>query len=523
VSAVNARPDFTVGNIFFVSARRAPNRLCLVGPDGTGRTYSQVAERVNRIANALRARGLAKGDRLAVLATDSPEYVELMLASFVSGIVFIPLNYRLAADELRLLLEKAEPAVLFVESRYHDTITSISATLTAVPQLYSLDGSLPDDVTTLLAEGSAAAPPFVPMSDDDTVSIMFTSGTTGLPKGVVQSHRMLKSVAGQMWETLPAPDEVRYTASPLFHAAGLFVLICHLSVGCTSLILPQFDADQVGECIASGMLSGCFLVPTMIAALLEREDHDTSRERITNLMYGGAPMPPALLRRALDRWPDCNFWNMFGSGTESNAQAFLRPADHRRALAGEEHLLESVGQPIMGVDLRVLDDTGNEVPTGVTGHIAARTDVVMSGYLDDDPEASRDALHDGWFFSGDMGWFDAEGYLFLAGRSRDMIIRGGENIYVAEVERVLSSHPAVVDAAVVGRPDERWGELPVAFVEVRAEAAPTEDELRALCRERLAAYKVPVEFQLLTALPRNATGKALKEELRRRAGTTVPV
>jgi acyl-CoA synthetase (AMP-forming)/AMP-acid ligase II len=294
--------------------------------------------------------------------------------------------------------------------------------------------------------------------------------------------------------------------------AGWILVANAVSQGATSLIHPQFEAEVVAGAIGSGLLTGAFLVPTMIQQVLEVDSGPGEAERLDTLLYGSAPMPPSLLRRALERWPDVEFWNMFGAGTESGLQTLLRPDDHRRALAGEEHLLGSVGQPVLGVDLRILDDDGFECPPGVVGHVAARTDSMMAGYLDM-PELTATTLHDGWFFGGDRGWLDEKGYLFLGGRSRDMIVRGGENIYVAEVEQVLTEVPGVADAAVVGRPDEKWGEVVVAFVEHRDAPAPAVGDLAAMCRSRLAGYKVPVEYHVLPVLPRNPTGKVRKNQL----------
>jgi acyl-CoA synthetase (AMP-forming)/AMP-acid ligase II len=255
----------------------------------------------------------------------------------------------------------------------------------------------------------------------------------------------------------------------------------------------------------------------MISSVLEVLGEPGPRERLRTLSYGSAPMPPSLLRRALRRWPSVEFTNLFGAGTESGAQTYLRDADHRRALAGEEHLLGSVGQPLLGVELRIVDDEGREVPRGVVGHVAARTDVVMSGYLDM-PEETGTALRDGWFYGGDRGWMDEENYLYLGGRGRDMIIRGGENIYVSEIELVLTDVAGVDDAAVVGRADEHWGEVVVAFVEHAADGQggtpPTPEQLDAECRARLAGYKVPVEYHVLDRLPRNPTGKVRKDRLK---------
>jgi acyl-CoA synthetase (AMP-forming)/AMP-acid ligase II len=308
------------------------------------------------------------------------------------------------------------------------------------------------------------------------------------------------------------PDEFRYTASPIFHIAGWILVANAVSQGATSLIHPQFDPGVVAGAISSGLLTGAFLVPTMIQQVLEVDRGPGDAERLDTLLYGSAPMPPSLLRRALERWPDVAFWNLFGAGTESGLQTLLRPDDHRRALAGEEHLLGSVGQPVLGVDLRIIGDDGAECPPGVVGNIAARTDSVMVGYLDM-PELTATALHDGYFWGGDRGWLDDRGYLYLGGRSRDMIVRGGENIYVAEVETVLTDVPGVADAAVVGRPDDTWGEVVVAFVEHREAAPPSVADLEAHCRARLAGYKVPVEYHVLTQLPRNPTGKVRKNEL----------
>ncbi|SOD74631.1 fatty-acyl-CoA synthase [Jatrophihabitans sp. GAS493] len=513
------RPDFGVGQAITRSARLFPTLPCLLDPAGSGRTFAEVEERVNRLANSLAARGVVKATRVAVLSVDTFEYVELFLACLKLGATFVPLNFRLVDEELQTLMGRADADFLFVCDRYVAVGRSLVEALPAPPQLLSLDGSLGDDLSDLISQGDSGEVR-ISVADDDILIIMFTSGTTGQPKGVLQSHRMVKAVAAQLWECLPKPGEVRYTASPLFHAAGLFVVLGQLTVGCASLITEQFDPQVTDEAMSSGLLTGCFLVPTMINAILDLERPAAASERMRQILYGGAPMPPALLQRALARWPECDFWNLYGSGTESNLQSYLRPEDHRRALAGEIDLLTTVGQSIIGVDLRILDEDGIEVAAGVVGHIAARTDVVMSGYLDD-PEETRIALRDGWFFSGDLGYFDEHGYLTLGGRSRDVIIRGGENIYVAEIETVLSRPASVTAAAVVGRPDPYWGELPVAFVEYRGDP-PSPLDLELLCRDHLAGYKVPVDFYLLAALPRNGTGKIRKDALRQLAVTPSP-
>ncbi|MFV0532874.1 MAG: class I adenylate-forming enzyme family protein [Cumulibacter sp.] len=492
------------------AARRFPKNRCFLDQDGHSRTFAEVHERVNRLANSLRDAGVEKGTRIALLDTDSMEYAEVLLACFTLGATYVPVNYRLATPEITNILGRAQPSWLFVGQRYLAQGREVIDGFDFDCQIASLDGCTDIDVEGLIAQGS----PFevvVTVYDEDPVGIMFTSGTTGLPKGVVQSQGMQKRSMSMGWETYPRPGDVRYTASPMFHIAGWAIVFCQIATGATSLIVPQFDAQVTARAIRDGVLNGCFLVPTMMQAVLEQDDAPSGLEKLDTILYGSAPMPPSLLRRALQRWPECNFWNMFGAGTESGLQTLLRPEDHRRALAGEDHLLASAGQPVLGVDLRILDDEGNPVPTGTVGNIAAKTDCVMDGYLDM-PEKTREALHDEWFWGGDRGYFDAEGYLYLGGRSRDMIIRGGENIYVAEIEIVLTDWPTVIDAAVVGREDGKWGEVVIAFVEHEGEP-PTADELRELCRSRLASYKVPVEYHVLDRLPRNPTGKVRKNEL----------
>lgn len=502
--------SWAIGRIITQSARRFRDVPCWINTRGEQRTFAEVNSRVNRICDALTERGVRKGTRIALLDTDSFAYAEVLLACFKLGAVHVPVNFRLAEFEIGKILGQAKPEFFFVGRRYLEMAEKVVSGLPRECTLLSLDGCLDDDVESLVAAGRDIEPD-VRLSDSDLLGIMFTSGTTGLPKGVMQTHGMLKRMLSMGWEVFPKPRDVRYTASPLFHIAGWAIVFTQVAVGCTSLIEPQFDPEVTAKAIRDGLLTGCFLVPTMIQAVLDVDAGPTGKERLDTMLYGSAPMPPSLLKRALERYPDCNFWNMFGAGTESGVQTLLRPEDHRRALAGEEHLLSSVGQPVLFVDLRILDDEGNEVPTGVVGNIAARTECVMSGYLDL-PEKTGEALHDGWFWGGDRGWVDEEGFLYLGGRSRDMIVRGGENIYVSEIELVLTDVPEVADAAVVGRPDEKWGEVVVAFVEYRQDP-PTVEALEEMCRSRLASYKVPVEYHILPELPRNPTGKIKKNEL----------
>ncbi len=255
------------------------------------------------------------------------------------------------------------------------------------------------------------------------------------------------------------------------------------------------------------------MVPTMVSALLADPNVDAAEyTRLRSIIYGAAPMPPAVLRRAIEVF-GCEFVNAFGAGTETGLQTVLSSADHRRAAAGEEHLLGSIGKPAYGVDLRLVDDAGVDVPRGEVGEIITRNAQTMSGYLDQ-PEATAEALADGWFRAGDLAYMDDENYLYLAGRRTDMIIRGGENIYPIEVEDALCTHDDVAESAVVGAPDEHWGEIVVAFLVAEKGRHIKVEAVLAHCREQLAAYKVPTRIEVVDSLPLNASGKVLRRELK---------
>ncbi len=512
------RPRTQAGDFLRLSAQRYPSRPCFVFADGSSRSFAETNTRVNRLASALQARGIGKGDRVAILATDSGSYVEVLLGCMKLGATYVPLNNRLRESEVLTLLRRAAPKALFVSSRYTAVAESLSPQVDSLRLVGCFDGEAgetgaPAGYEELLATG-ADVEPDIEVDDDDVLGLAFTSGTTGLPKGVLQPQRMIKSLIVDMsidYEIVP--DEFRYTASPIFHIAGQGMIFLHVWRGFPTLILPQFRPDEVLGWMQSGRLTGCFLVPTMISTLLDHPDVAAgSYDSLRSIIYGGAPMSPALLQRAMERF-DCGFINAFGAATEGGLQSVLSSADHRRALREAPHLLGSLGLPAFGVDLRIVDERGDDVPRGEVGEIITRSDAVMAGYLEM-PEETAGALRDGWFWGGDLARMDDEGYLYLAGRSKDMIIRGGENIYPVEIETVLAGYPGVTQVAVVGRPDEHWGEIVVAYLTVDDGAELDTEDVRQYCRERLAAYKVPEHLVVVSEMPLNASGKILKRRLR---------
>jgi acyl-CoA synthetase (AMP-forming)/AMP-acid ligase II len=442
--------------------------------------------------------------------------VEIVLAALKLGAVYVPLNYRLRRGEVDTLVGRAAPVAFFYDVRYADLLRDLPAAHKSIRLFLTMNGSIDGgdpEFEALLATGSEAEPPVV-AGDDDVIGLAFTSGTTGLPKAVLQSQRMMKAiVTEQVIEYRMRPDDVRYAAAPTFHITGICQLLMCVAYGTPSLILPQFDPRVTLDFLAADRLTAVFLVPTMISTILSLPDvGDHDYERLRLIYYGAAAMSPTLLRRAMDTFR-CDFLNAFGAGTEAGLQAVLTPEDHHAALDGRPELLGSIGKPAYGVALRVVDDELNEVPVGEVGEIATRSDMVMDGYLELPEETDR-ALRGGWFRAGDLGYLDKNGYLYLAGRKKDMIVRGGENIYPVEIESVLAEHPAVAQAAVVGVAHEHWSEIVRAWVTLRPGATATADELAAHCATRLAKFKVPAEFRLVDALPTNASGKILKRELR---------
>ncbi|GAA4698632.1 fatty acid--CoA ligase [Pseudonocardia yuanmonensis] len=504
---------FSLGEALPLSAERHPDKACFLFPDGTEHSFALTNSRVNRLVSALQAHGIGRGDRLAVLALDSHRYVEIVLACLKLGAVFMPLNYRLMRPEVDVFLERGRAVAMFHDARYSGLLSGLAERHPSLRLVVELE----TDFDPLLETGRDVEPPVV-CQDRDLLGLAFTSGTTGTPKGVLQSQGMMKAIVEHgMIVNQPRPDDIRYVAAPAFHVTGIAGLLGGVAFGFTSLLLPQFDAQTVLGFMAEDRITGAFLVPTMISTLLQQPgvaDHGYDRLRL--IYYGAAPMSPTLLRRAMDVF-DCDFLQLFGAGTEAGLQAFLTPEEHRLALAGRPELLGSIGRPGYGIALRLVDEDLNDVPDGEVGEIATRSDMVMDGYLDMPEETAR-AFAGGWFRAGDMAYRDKDGYLYLHGRKKDMIIRGGENIYPVEIETVLAEHPAVVQCAVVGVPDEHWGETVRAFVTAPSWTGTDEElaaELVELCRGRLARYKVPADVVRRDELPMNASGKILKRELRR--------
>ncbi len=517
------RPQLAPGDWVTLHARHRPSAPCLVRSDGEVLTYADVNEQVTRLAHALRDRGLGKGDRLGLVATDSPEYVIVELACMKLAVTSVALNYRLAAPEVENLLHTAEVDALFLESRYTELTAPARAGLAERLRVVATFDESPErfdgSYTDLIAGASSADEIESAATDEDILHLALTSGTTGMPKGVLQSQRMVKAAVVQgALELGLQPDDLTYTGAPLFHVSGIWHVLYGMSRGAGAMITPQFQVDEVLRWLQSGRIQHAMLITSMVIALLEHPQvRDSDYQGLRSIMYGGAPMPPSVIREMSGVFK-CDLYNGFGAGTEAAGQAMFRPADHRRALAGEEHLLGSIGRPIYGVDIKLCDADGKEVAPGDVGEIYSRGDSVMSGYLNQ-PEKTAKAIVDGWFQGGDLAWRVPKGFLFLAGRADDMIIRGGENVYPVEIEDVVSDHASVVEVAVVGEPDAFYGETVTAVVRLTPGTALSIEDLTAHCRGRLGGYKIPSRLVVVEDMPRSQTGKIQKGVLRQRLRT----
>lgn len=486
-------------------------------------TYRELHNRVRRIGAGLAEAGIAPGAVVAVLLANSLEHLESWLAVPAYGRVLTTLNTRLAVPELAFMLEDSGAEILIVDAANLGAGRRLRELVPGLKQLlFAGDGSCPDDCLSyesLMAVQGVAPPDLDP---DSLAVIMYTGGTTGRPKGVMLSHSNLLSNCKHIWhqDGFQREDVVLH-APPFFHMAGAQMIHSVTWVGGTHVLLPRFTPSGYARAMVEHRATVALLVPTMIHMLLDHlDDHPADLGSLRLLHYGASPMSAKQLRRAAKAL-GCRFVQGYGMTEASPGVTFLPPRDHRRALDGEApERLNSVGYPLPGVQLGIRDASGRPVADGTVGEVWVRGPNIMLGYLNRAEETSH-ALVDGWYRTGDGGYCDADGYLFLVDRIKDMIITGGENVYSMEVERVLETHPEVVEVAVVGVPDSLWGERVHAVVVTEAGAGVTETDLIEHCRRRIAHYKAPRSVELRTEpLPKSGVGKILKHELRGKTGGT---
>jgi long-chain acyl-CoA synthetase len=486
---------------------------------GTRLTYRAFAERVHRLRSALHGLGLRKGDRLAVLMYNCHRYFEVYYATAEMGALVVPLNIRLSAGEIAYILKDSGSAAVVVGPEFLSLLSAVQSQLPALQQrIYAGDGAPPEGLSgyeQLLAGAAPPGPP-TPAAPDDLAALFYTSGTTGHPKGAMLSHANLLAnayhiLACGIWRE----GDVYLHACPMFHIADGPTTHAVTWLGGTHVIIPSFKPDLALEAIERERVTATLLIPTMINFLINHPDvakRDLSSLRIVT--YGGAPMPEELVRRATQLLP-CSFCQAYGL-TETSPLLTLFP-NQEQALAGppeQMRRLLSCGREVIGVRVRVVNTRGEEVKPGEVGEIIAKGPNIMVGYWNN-PQATAEAVRDGWLYTGDLATVDEEGYIYIVDRKKDMIITGGENVFSTEVENVVYTHPAVLEAAVVGVPDATWGEAIKAIVVLKPGASATEEEIIAYCRSRIAHFKVPRSVDFYEgALPKSGSGKILKRELR---------
>ncbi len=478
-------------------------------------SWAGLAGMASRIAAALQARGLRPGDRVGVLAANSDLYVACLYGIWWAGGVANPVNIRWTPAEIAFSIDDCDTGILFFDpslAAVANEVAGASGRLRELIGLGGVGGRPGAALGDLVAAGEGV--PDACRHGEDLAVIMYTGGTTGRSKGVMLSHANLHVSALSSLSVLPSvPDLVGAVIGPLFHVGGLGHLLMLMHRQATAVVLPGFDEHHVLGAIHEHRINEINLVPTMIKRLLDHPGLGSfDLSSLTTVCYGAAPIDATLLARALERIPGAEFFQFYGMTELSPAVTCLRAWDHR--CPGDHARLRSAGRPLPIAEVAVLDPQGRLLPRGKVGEIVARGPVVMQGYWNL-PGLTEETVREGWMHTGDLGFFDDDGYLFVVDRLKDMIVTGGENVYSAEVEDAIAAMPEVAMVAVVGMPDAIWGERVHAVVVLHRSGALGERDVIAHCRSRIAAYKSPRSVEFRETLPLSAAGKVLKQDLRR--------
>jgi acyl-CoA synthetase (AMP-forming)/AMP-acid ligase II len=503
--------QLVIGEFLARWSRREPSREAVIYLEKR-LTYRELNERANRLANGLQSLGVGRSDKIALLMKNCSQIIESYCAIGKLGAVAVPLNFRLAGPEIVYQVNNSDSSILIYGLEFHDLLNSIRGQMTHVESYICIDDT--GDENTIgyekLLNASGSDEPMLPVNDDDPAFIMYTSGTTGRPKGAVLTHKsMLLNALLSTLEVPGSPNERCLCTAPLFHVAALSTYLKMLLVGGAVIIRDHFDPEDTLQQIEKEGITYLFLVPTMWISLLDNPNlgnYETSSLR--RALTGASVMPIEVKLKILETFPNIRVTDSFGQTEMGPVTTVLKPKDVVRKPG-------SVGQPYFLIETRIVDKDGNDVPQGQVGEIIYRGPTTMKEYYKN-PEATTEAMRDGWFHSGDLVRADEEGFIHVVDRSKDMIISGGENIYAMEVEATLCRHPAVREAAVIGVPDPKWGEAVTAVVVVREGFEATGGEIIEHCRQNLASYKKPKSVEFVDALPRNATGKVLKFRLKER-------
>lgn len=509
-----------VHQFFDFHCQRNPGNLCLMFA-GVQYSYHDIAMQSQQLAQSLAAQGISHGDRVAVLCENCPEYLSLMIACSRIAAVLVPINYRLAPAEVLFVLQDAHASILLAPdgklSELVDGLRPLIGDLTVVSTTDQGAHNWQQWLNQAM-DSSFATNDSAPESNTHSAFLqLYTSGTTGNPKGVVISHHNIIALYTMSQTSLPVKSGIGtrdLVCAPNFHIGGSGTLILPILAGASVVLHSSFNPIAIADDLEKLQIDNMFIVPAMIMAIIEYVPDIDKRDfsHLKQLLYGASPISTGLLQKATSIFK-CDFYQCYGMTETTGTVVSLSPADHLLALQGRPELLQSCGRPLAGVEVKVVNKQGEALASGLTGELLIRAESNMKGYFNLE-QASRDTVINGWIHTGDSAMIDEDGYIFLRDRMKDMIVSGGENIYPIEIENVLSKHPAITDVAVVGIPDEKYGETPLACVVFAADQTLTIDELIGFCRDQLAGFKIPRRLEVYEALPRNPSGKILKKTLR---------
>lgn len=492
-----------------LNANRHPEKLAVVC-EGRTYTYQQLNEEVNRYANGLRKLGYEKGQKAAIFMKNSDHFVIAFYALIKAGFVIVPVNFRLTAHETSYILNQSDTVVVICDQEFEETIAKSCESAEHVAHVFVVEEATYSEHKSFASlKDDAISEPDVVVKRTDDAEILFTSGTTGLPKGALFDHERIINVnTGVIMGTeMNANDRLIHLA-PMFHSAQLnLFVITGIMLGTLNVIHRDFNPVEVLKAIDDYKITYFFGVPAMYNALLQvpnSESYDLSS--IQKCFYGAAPMAPKMIEQSVELFGTDQFYNLCGLTEAGPGGVILYPEDHKTKLGAG-------GKAMFLTNARVVNDDFEDVAPGETGEFILKGETIMKEYYKK-PEETQKTFRDGWLLTGDMATVDEEGYITIVDRKKDMIISGGENVYSVEVEQVLNSHPKVLEAATIGFPSEKWGEVVGGVIVVKEGETIDEEELKAFCREKLAGYKIPRQFEYVDQLPRNASGKILKYQLR---------
>lgn len=504
-----------LGDLIHRNAQKFPDKVAVIFEDKRI-SFRNLNDRINRLANALISRGVKTGDRVAILNYNSPQYLESFFATWKAGAISVPLDSLLKGRELEFLINDCTPKILLLGENYCSLIDSIRTKLKSVERYICIgaEQDAMESYESLIASASAEEPQ-VNLAETDCASIVYTSGTTGKPKGAMVSHKShVADARNLVIELSLRPYDVALTIFPFYHTGGISIMLRHMYVGNTQVLMRAFDPKKVLETLAQEKCSIVVLVPTMLTAILqvpEIQNYDLQNLRMIG--YGGASMPVEVLRQGIKIFK-CEFVNIYGQTEAGPVMTVLRPEDHHVAGPPEKvKKLASVGRSLINFEVRVIDDAGTDVKPGQVGELIGRGENLMIKYWNRSEE-TVETLKEGWLYTGDLATVDEDGFIYIVDRKKDMIVSGGQNIYPREIEELLYTHPAILEAAVIGVPHDYWGETVKAVVALKKGMKATEKEIIQFCKENLASYKKPTSVDFMEALPKSSQGKILKKGLK---------